>query len=69
MLQLCNNLKKERIQRHLKQKDIANILKISRVAYSYYENGKRDIPIDDLITICDYYKISLDYITGRYTNN
>lgn len=49
----------------LSQKEVAKILNISQVAYSYYEIGKRNIPLDLLIKLADYYNVTLDYIVGR----
>lgn len=55
------------------QKDIANLLGISQQYYSEYENGKRTIPIQHLITLSKYYATSIDYIVGltneKSTNN
>lgn len=66
---LCENLKKERKERKLSQAEIAKILNTSQQNYARYESGEHYINIYDLIKLCDYYKCSLDYITGRYTNN
>ena len=46
-----NRLRKIRKDRDLHQNDIIKILNVSQVAYSYYEIGKRQLPIDLLITI------------------
>ncbi len=46
------------------QKDIANLLGISQQYYSEYENGKRTIPIQHLITLANYYNTSIDYLVG-----
>ncbi len=46
------------------QKDIANLLGISQQYYSEYENGKRTIPIQHLITLAKYYNTSIDYLVG-----
>ena len=46
------------------QKEIAEILGISQQYYSEYENGKRTIPINHLITLAKYYNTSVDYIIG-----
>ena len=46
------------------QKDIAKILGISQQYYSEYENGKRTITIQHLITLANYYGTSIDYIVG-----
>lgn len=66
---LSENLILERKERGLTQSEVGKILCISQQAYARYERGERDINIYDLIKLCDYYKCSLDYITGRYTNN
>ena len=47
-----------------KQNDIAKILNVSQVAYSYYELGKRQIAIDLLIKLAQFYHTSVDYLLG-----
>lgn len=49
------------------QKEIAKLLKTDQSYYSKYENGKRPLPIEHLMTLCEYYNVSADYILG-YTN-
>ena len=58
-------LKDLRIDNDLYQKEIANILKITRQQYALYESGKRDIPVDLLIKLADFYGVSVDYILER----
>ena len=53
------------IDNDLYQKEVANILKITRQQYGLYESDKRDIPIDLLIKLTDFYHVSTDYILGR----
>ena len=48
----------------LSQKKIAEILYTTQSALSEYENGKRPLPIEHLITLCKYYNVSADYILG-----
>ena len=50
---------------NLSQKDIAEYLKCSQQAYSYYESGKRTIPIEYLIALASFYKTSIDYLLGQ----
>ena len=57
-------LKGLREDRNLLQKDIANLLNVTQVAYSCYEIGRRQIPIDALIKLADFYHTSVDYILG-----
>ncbi|MGN0522860.1 MAG: helix-turn-helix domain-containing protein [Eubacterium sp.] len=49
----------------LKQSQIAELLNIKQNTYSQYENGKREIPINLLWKLADYYNTSVDYIIGR----
>ena len=48
----------------LLQKQLAEYLHCSQVAYSRYELGTRDIPTQVLIDLAIYYNISVDYILG-----
>ena len=58
-------IKNLREDNDLMQKEIANILGITQQQYSLYERGIRDIPIDLLIKLADFYKISIDYLVNR----
>ena len=48
-----------------KQIELAKHLNIDQSTYSDYENGKINIPIEQLIKIADFYNVSLDYLVGR----
>ena len=56
-----------REDKDLTQADIANILNTSQSYYAQYENKKRPLPINHLITLCKFYNVSSDYILG-FTN-
>lgn len=47
------------------QSQIASILNIRQNTYSQYENGKRQMPIELLWRLADYYNTSIDYLVGR----
>ncbi len=47
------------------QKEIASVLNITQQQYSLYEREIRDIPVDLLIKLADYYKVTTDYILNR----
>ena len=49
----------------MKQKEVAAILGIDQRVYSNYEIGKRDIPLNHLLALADFYHVSVDYILGR----
>ena len=50
------------------QQEIANYLGMKQPQYYRYETGSRDIPLDILIKLADFYGVSVDYILGRTDN-
>ncbi len=62
-------LKDLREDKDIYQKEIAKLLNISQQYYSEYENGKRPIPVEYLITLAKFYNTSIDYITGLTDDN
>ena len=58
-------IKSLREDHDLTQKEISQILNISQVAYSYYEINKRNIPLELLSKLADYYNTSVDYLLYR----
>jgi len=48
-----------------KQIEVAKYLNIDQSTYSDYENGKINVPIEQLIKLADFYDVSLDYLVGR----
>ena len=46
----------------LTKTEIGKILGIDRSQYGHYESDDFTIPIKHLITLCNYYNVSLDYI-------
>lgn len=61
-------LKDLREDNDVKQKQLADYLNIKQNTYSQYENGKREIPIEMLWKLADFYNTSVDYIIGRTDN-
>ena len=57
-----------RIDSDLSQKKVGEILHISQRSYSHYETGSRNIPIEMLIRLADYYDTTIDYLVGRTDN-
>ena len=47
------------------QQEIADVLGTSQTMYARYERGANELPIHHLLTLCDYYGVSADYILGR----
>lgn len=46
----------------LRQADIAKMLYTTQQGYSRYEKGINEMPIRHLRTLCQFYKVSADYI-------
>lgn len=59
------NLRNIREDRDLKQKDLAKILNVSQNTYSQYETGVISLTAEVLITLADYYQVSVDYLLDR----
>ena len=57
-------IKDLREDNNLTQVQLANYLQIKQNTYSQYENGQRQIPIEQLIALAKYYKTSTDYLLG-----
>lgn len=52
----------------MNQTQVAELLHTSQTVYSRYERGFQTIPVEHLLILADFYKVSTDYILGR-TNN
>lgn len=63
-MQIAQKLKELRIDRDLKQSEIATVIGTTQQYYGQYELGKRRIPADHIATLCNYYGVSDDYIPG-----
>ena len=49
----------------LTQAQVAQMLCCSQQIYSHYELNQRDIPLDILIRLAEYYDTSIDYLMNR----
>lgn len=59
------NLKALRIDKGLKQSDLAQKLSTTQRKVSYWENGKTEPDITSLWEIADFFDISIDELIGR----
>ncbi len=62
-------LKKLREEHKLNQIEIAKIANCSQSNYSKYELEKLEPDLNTLISLADYYNVSLDYLCDRQWNN
>ena len=61
----CSRLKSLRTSKRKYQKDMALFLGISLRAYQLYESGDGYPSGPGLISLADYFTVSLDYLVGR----
>lgn len=57
-----------REDRDLTQREVGAIINKSQQGYSHIEDGRAELKIDDLIRLCDFYKVSADYFIGLTEN-
>ena len=60
-----HRLRELREARNLSQADIAKALNISRQAYNFYENDKRDPDTQTLKALADFFNVTIDYLLER----
>lgn len=65
---MTNNLKKLRKEAGLTQISLQMKTGIEQALLSKFENGDRIPPTETLITLADFYNVSMDYIMGRTEN-
>ena len=60
-----NRLRDLREDRDLRQRDLAELLKVHQTTYSDYELNRLNIPVAVLHALADFYSVSVDYLLGR----
>jgi len=53
-----------REDRDLSQAEVAKVIQKSQQGYSHIENGRAELKIEDLITLCRFYQVTSDYMIG-----
>lgn len=59
--QIIRNLREDH---DLSQAQVAEIIGTSKNQIGKYERGEQEMPIRHIITLCNYYKVSADFILG-----
>lgn len=65
---LYERLRGLRLDNKIMAKTMAELLKITPRNYQRYERGEIDPPTSKLITLADFYNVSVDYLVGRSDN-
>ncbi len=58
-------LKELREDADIRQQDLAAYLHIRQNTYSQYENAQRQLPVELLCRLADFYQVSTDYLLER----
>ena len=64
MSEYAQRIRDLRIDHDKSQAQIAVILGTSKNQVGKYERGEQEMPIKHLLTLCNYYHVSADYILG-----
>lgn len=65
MQNIGDALKYQREINKLSQSELSRATGISQPKLSYYESGRHSPPIEDCISLADFYGITLDELIGR----
>lgn len=68
MATLGERLQQLQTERGILKKDIAKEVGLSIMGYYRYERGERQPTADVLITLADFFDVSIDYLVGRTDN-
>ena len=62
---VAQKLRELRQEKHLTQEQVAKIIGVSRVVYNRYEKDQREIPLELLCKLAEFYAVTLDYLVGK----
>ncbi len=64
-MKLGKTLKELREEVGAKQSEVAKALGVTSGCYANYELDFREPSLDMIVKLCDFYKVSADYLLGR----
>ena len=65
MVEFRVQLRKVRMEKKKTQKQTAEVLGMKLRSYQFYEQGTVEPSIKKLMTLADFFDVSLDYLMGR----
>lgn len=65
IIDLSIRLKQLRLDKHLRQEQVADLIGVTKSAISAYENDLRQPSFDVLLQLANLYRVSTDYLLGR----
>lgn len=61
----ASRLKQLRLNKNLRQEQVANLIGVNKSAISTYENNTRQPSFEILVRLAALYRVSTDYLLGR----
>ncbi|MBE5755087.1 MAG: helix-turn-helix transcriptional regulator [Clostridiales bacterium] len=58
-------LKEIRLEKNVSQVKLAEAIGVSKGIISMWETGQREPTLSSLVSLADYFGVSLDYLVGR----
>lgn len=68
MSALSTRLIELRKAKGLTQKNLADVLGVAPVSWQRFEYGSSKPKLENIITLADYFNVSVDYLLGRTDN-
>lgn len=65
MRELAQRMRALRLERQMKQEEMARQLGLSMSAYCRYERGEREPTAPTIVALADFFAVSADYLLGR----
>ena len=59
-----DRLKELRLEKNVGQIELSKAINVSKGIISLWENGLREPKLSNLISLAQYFKVSLDYLSG-----
>ncbi len=57
-----------RAEKNLSQREMAKAMQVSQATYNNWENSKTQPSIEQLVSLADFFDVSVDYLIGRTTD-
>ena len=68
MAKFCERIRELRVERGLKQREMAEQFDLALNSYQAYEYATSTPDLKGLIAFADFFDVSLDYLVGRSDN-
>ena len=65
MILFKNRLKELRTERNISQKELGELMNMSKMAISHWESGHSEPSIAQLIRLSEFFEVSVDYLIGK----